>query len=60
MIGNLIAPQNLTQQAIENFYSYTICNCKLNINYLISDTDIKWLDKNTYSSENMICNSFAL
>ncbi|CAD8139247.1 unnamed protein product [Paramecium pentaurelia] len=60
MTENLMAPQNLTQQAIENFNSYTICNCKLNNNYLISDTDIKWLDKNTYSSENMICNSFAL
>lgn len=28
MIGNLIANQNLTKLAIENFDSFKTCNCK--------------------------------
>ncbi|CAD8128825.1 unnamed protein product [Paramecium sonneborni] len=59
-IINQINYNNLTQLAIQNFDPYKNCQCKENLNQQISDTDIKWLDQKTYTSENMICNSFTL
>ncbi|CAD8133591.1 unnamed protein product [Paramecium octaurelia] len=60
IVENSNAIQNLTQQAIENFDSFKTCYCKQNSNYQISDIDMKWRDKSTYTSENTICDSFTL